>query len=148
MAARPFAAGATARWRALILSPNALGIDVVQQDGVVLRSTRDNAHRAMATVQATLGELVVAAAPHPDVAKALVLTASGSLFLLDTETGIAETLCDALVDPIALTIDADERLAAVLGNDDAGYQLTLIELDSGIVGATVPAPPDELYTKM
>ena len=124
---------------AVILAQNGLGIDIIQQDGLVLRATRENSHRAAATKQATLGELVVAAGPHPDGAKALILTASGTLLLLDTETGIAETLSDALVNPIALTIDADERLAAVLGNDDAGYQLTLIEIDLGVVRGTVLA---------
>ncbi len=125
---------------AIMLSPNALGIDVVQQDGWVLRATRDDANRAAATVQATLGELVVAAAPHPDGAKLLILTGSGLLLLLDPETGMTETLSSALGNPLALTIDAGERLAAVLGNGAGGWQLTLIELDSGIVRATIPAP--------
>lgn len=75
----------------------------------MFRATRADAGRAAATVQATVSDLVVAAAPHPDGKKALVLTASGLLFLLDTDTGITETLSHALLDPIALTIDADEQ---------------------------------------
>ncbi|MEH7256129.1 hypothetical protein V7123_01585 [Bacillus toyonensis] len=127
---------------AIILSPNGIGIDVVQQDGDVFRATREDADRAAATVQVILGEFVAAAAPHPDGNKALVLLASGSLLLLDTDTGIFDTLSDVLIDPVGLTIDTDERLAVVLGAGEVGSELTLIEIDSGIVQATMPVPAD------
>jgi hypothetical protein len=90
----------------------------------VLRAARDAADRATATVQASLPTPVVAAAAHPDGATALILTASGSLFRMDVSSGVAETLADDLINPIALTIDAGERLAIVLRIDgtaiDAG----------------------------
>src|SRR4030095_4458583 len=62
---------------ALILSPNALGIDLLQQDGTLLRAVRDDADRAAAAVQATLDSPVIAAVPHPDEPLIVVLFATG-----------------------------------------------------------------------
>jgi hypothetical protein len=112
----------------LHLAADGLGLYVAEAAGNVLLVARDEADAAAATTVFQAGETVVAMAAHPATARLLVLTAAGALLSINPESSSAAPLSTAFESPLAMTVDREAGLVAVLEDASPGRRLRVFEL--------------------